>query len=309
MSPALFHSLGHPGVARDRALQPVDGPGRILPKGEYLLSEEGLLSEGQSADLDRHLCQVVGLNQNFTSKAGAQYHIQVEDRGPLMDPVTDAMVRRVNVIVYSNYGEPNARIIHGRDHDFPDVRSQTHNRFIEERIKVLASEARAIIAIKEERLVTRIKRLIREYYLTKQESKKREFAEANALYPFLFSRAWRELKDEKERGVRPPPPPPEAEAEAEAPPEEVLYPLDAGLRERVLEIERIIIDLEEGVRVLKTQGGADDILLQTCRKLVARARESLSGRDGSDFSERRLDMMRNSLRTTWRQVKSRLKSS
>jgi hypothetical protein len=288
----------------DRALQAVAGPGRIRQGGGYLLSEVGLPSESQ-AELDRHLCQVVGLNQNFTSRVGTQYHIQVEDRGPVMDPVTEGMVRRVNVIVYSNYGEPNARIIHGRDHDFPDVRNQAHNRYIEERIKVLASEARAIIAITEERLVTRIKRLIREYYLTKQEAKKREFAEANALYPFLFSRAWRELKDEKDRGARPSPAPPEAEP----PSEEVLYPLDAGLRERVLEIERIIIDLEEGVRVLKAQGGADDILLQTCRKLVARARESLSGRDGSEFSERRLDMMRNSLRTTWRQVKSRLKQS
>jgi hypothetical protein len=281
------------------------------PQEEYLLSEVGLPPEGSSSpEIDRQLCQVVGLNQNFTSKAGTQYHIQVEDRGPVVDPVTESMVRRVNVIVYSNYGEPNARIIHGRDHDFPDVRNQAHNRFIEDRIKVLASEARAIITIKEERLVTRIKRLIREYYVSKDESKRREFAEVNALYPFLFSRAWRELKADKDRSARPPAPlPAEVAVEAEAHPEDVVYPLDAGLRERVLEIERIIVELEEDVRVLKAQGGADDILLQTCRKLAARARESLTGRDGSEFSERRLDMMRNSLRTTWRQVKSRLKSS
>jgi hypothetical protein len=61
------------------------------------------------------------------------------------------------------------------------------------------------------------------------------------------------------------------------------------------------------LRVLKGQGRADDILLQTCRKLVVRAKESLAGRDSSDFSARRLDMTRNSLMTTWRQVKSRLR--
>ena len=59
------------------------------------------------------MCQVVGLNQNYTSSAGTPYHIQIEDRGPLVDRVTETPVRRVNVIVYANYGEPNARIVHG----------------------------------------------------------------------------------------------------------------------------------------------------------------------------------------------------
>ena len=83
---------------------------------------------GMEKGLARHLCQVVGLNQNFTSKVGTPYHVQIEDRGPLLDAASEQWVRRVNVIVYANYGEPNARIIHGRDHDFPDVRTQEHNR-------------------------------------------------------------------------------------------------------------------------------------------------------------------------------------
>src|SRR5436190_16095080 len=30
----------------------------------------------------RHLCQVTGLNQNYTSRVGTPYHVQIEDRGP-----------------------------------------------------------------------------------------------------------------------------------------------------------------------------------------------------------------------------------
>ena len=62
--------------------------------------------------LARHLCQVTGLNQNYTSRVGTPYHVQIEDRGPLMDAPSEQWVRRVNVIVYANYGEPNARIVH-----------------------------------------------------------------------------------------------------------------------------------------------------------------------------------------------------
>jgi hypothetical protein len=150
----------------------------------------------------------------------------------------------------------------------------------------------------------RIKAAIREYYLTKDEQAKKEFEDANALYPFLFSRAWRELKDERERTVAaaPPPPPPPEPAIGE-----VVYPLDAELRERVIEIERIITEMGKDVEELKSRGIADDILLQTCRKLVARAQEGLSGKAATEFNTRRLDMLRNSLATTWRQVKSRLR--
>ena len=143
--------------------------------------------------LARHLCQVVGLNQNYVSKAGTLYHIQIEDRGPVLDVVLDREVRRVNVIVYANYGEPNARIIYGRDNDFDDARSQDHNRIIAAEIGRLALEAREIIEQKESRRVARIKATIREYHQTKSEETKKAFEEANALFPFVFSRAWTEL--------------------------------------------------------------------------------------------------------------------
>jgi len=256
------------------------------------------------------LCQVVGLNQNYNSASGTLYHIQIEDRGPILDRVSEREVRRLNVIVCANYGEPNARIVHGRDHDFPDVRSHEYNRFIGGKVQELAAEARGIIEEKEQRQVFRIKTLIRDYYHTKDEATKKEFEEANALYPFLFSRAWMELKQERARAgeeLAPPPPRPAVvPREAELEPVDVLYPLDAELRERVIEIERIIIELGHDLMQLKARGTADDILMQTCRKLVGRAKDSLSGRESSEFTVRRLEMMRNSLMTTWKQVKSRL---
>jgi len=263
-----------------------------------------------SDPLDEKLCQVVGLNQNYVSEAGTLYHIQIEDRGPVLDAVTESLVRRVNLIVYANYGEPNARIIHGRDHDFEDTRSQTHNRFIEDQIKALSQSAKGIVEAKERRRVEAIKKLVRHYYETKDDKAKQEFAEANSLYPFAFSRAWKELKEERAGRLNDVQPPP-AKAEATpSPPKldaaEINYPLDAELREMVIEIERIITDLDQDLELLKAQGSADDILRQTCKKLVKRAQESISGRDGSDYGARRLTMMRNSLRTTWRQVKSRL---
>ena len=262
--------------------------------------------------LERRLCQVGGLNQNYTSGTGTFYHIQIEDRGPVMDRISEREVRRVNVIIYANYGEPNARIIFGRDHDVEDVRTQEHNRFIERRIAEIAVEARAVVEDAEQRLIARIKALIREYYVTKAEATKREFESANLTFPFLFSRAWVELKKEKAAAPAAPPPsaeppPPEAVPDVEVLPEEVLYPLDAELRAQVIEIERVILQLGQDLQQLKAQGGADDILLQTCRKLVARAKDGISGREPSEFNSRRLDMTRNSLLTTWRQVRSRLR--
>jgi hypothetical protein len=252
------------------------------------------------------------LNQNYTSSAGTPYHIQIEDRGPIVDRVTEAPVRRVNVIVYANYGEPNARIIHGHDQDFPDIRTHEHNRLIEQKIQELAAEARTIIEEKEQRLVMRVKAAVRSYYLTKDDGAKQEFEEINTLYPFLFSRAWRELKDERARyaAVQAAE---AAEAASAAPagaapeePIEVIYPLDAQLREHVLEIERMIGDLIQDIGELRNRGHADDILVQTCRKLVTRARETLQSPESSDFGARRLESTRNALATTWRQVRSRL---
>jgi hypothetical protein len=213
-----------------------------------------------------------------------------------VDRVTGRPVRRVNVIAYANYGEPNARIIHGRDYDFPDLRTHEHNETIQARLPELAAAAREAIEGKEGRQVARIKGLIRAYHREKTDAAKQAFEEANSLYPFLFSRAWSELKREKAAADAPP-----------APPEDVLYPLDGALRERVLDIERLLHAIGEDLERLKAAGKADDILVQTCRKLTLRAREALGGRQGSDFTARRLDMTRTSLTTTWRQIQGRLK--
>jgi fructose-specific phosphotransferase system component IIB len=298
-------------------------------------SASDLRSGGGAAGdgLERRLCQVVGLNANHFSASGTPYHIQVEDRGPVLDRLTDKEVRRVNLIIYANYGEANARIIYGQDYDYPDQRTHEHNRFVQQRIQEIVHDARGIIEEKEQRQVFRIKCLIRDYYRTKDESTKREFEEANGLFPFLFSRAWRELKSQRAVSAETPPtlraddttrplqvgtPPPELPAPVAAaragalddtlePPAEVHYPLDPDLRDRVIEIERLIIEVGKDLLQLRLQGGADDILLQTCRKLVMRAKESLSGRDSSEFTARRLEMTRNSLQQTWRQIRSRLR--
>jgi hypothetical protein len=226
----------------------------------------------------------------------------VEDLGPVVDRVTESEVRRLNVIVYANYGETDARIIHGRDYDFPDLRTHEHNEAIQGRIPELAAAAREVIEEKERKQVARIKGLIREYHRTKTDRAKRAFEEANGLFPFLFSRAWSELKREKAAAD----PLPAASLET-AVPEDVLYPLDAALRERVIDIERLIHAIGEDLARLKAAGKADDILVQTCRKLTRRAQEALAGPQASAFTSRRLDMTRKSLTTTWRQIQSRLK--
>ena len=248
-------------------------------------------------ELDPARCRVGGLNQNYTSAAGTLYHIQIEDLGPVVDRVTEAPVRRLNVIVYANHGEPNARIVHGRDVDFPDRRTREHNAEIQRRIPELAAEARRVVEQKEKWQIARIKGALREYHRSKSDEAKRYFEAANAQFPFLFSRAWRELKDEK--------------AAAAAPAEpfdagEVVYPLEPDLREQVLDIERLIEEVGRDLERVKAAGGSDAILEQTCRKLVDRARETLTGGDG-EFNQRRLDMTRNSLAVTWRQIRSRLK--
>ncbi len=268
----------------------------------------------ESALLPRHLCRVMGLNQNYTSRSGTSYHVQVEDRGPVFDDAGEEWVRRVNVIVYANYGEDSARIVHGRDCDLADVRTHDHNRAVTRRIQDLAAEAVAVLEDKEDRQIARIKKLLRRYYETRDEDSKREFEEANRLYPFMFARAFQELRAERARPVEPvaraasmAPEPGAADAAAvEAGSEVEEYPLDPGLRDLVLEIERVSEELKRDVALLKERGAADDILLSTTAKLLARAREALSGRHGADFAARHLEMMRNSLVTTYRQIRARL---
>src|SRR4051795_8930628 len=144
--------------------------------------------------LDRKLCQVGGRNQNYVSGTGTSYHVQVEDLGPVQDRSLDIEVRRINVIVYANYGEPNARIVQAQDYDFSDIRTSEYNRVIEANINEILVDARAMIDERERREIVRIKDLLRQYYLTKDEAAKRDFELANTQFPFLFSRAWRVLK-------------------------------------------------------------------------------------------------------------------
>lgn len=274
-------------------------------------------------ELPAELCQAIGLNQNYQSRLGTPYHIQIEDRGPLVDSLLEVRVRRLNVIVYANYGEPNARIVYGRDHDFPDVRTREHNEFVSRRIQELAAEARGVIEEKEQKHVRRIKSLISEYARTKKENLKAEFEEANAMFPFVFSRAWTELREERGRsgpGLPAGPAlvalpveellPPTVEDEVVSPVEvtevEVVYPLDPQLRERVIEIERMLQELDRDLESLRASGRADAILVQTCRKLADRARDALVKGEDSEFRLRRLEMTSNSLATAWRQVRSRL---
>jgi hypothetical protein len=273
-------------------LDPAPGP----PGGRT-----GPPSESPSGPLDRKLCQVGGVNLNYTSAAGTPYHIQIEDRGPVFDRASERELRRVNVIVYANYGENNAHIVHGRDHDYPDIRTQAHNAFIKSRVADLAAEARRVIEEAEQREVMRIKCLVREYYITKSESVKKEFEEANMVFPFLFSRAWSELKSERATA-------PAASAALPTAAADPAAGTEAELKENVVELERIVAEMEEDLLSLKAAGKADDILLQTCRKLIARAQETLAGRESSGFTARRVEMTRNSLMTTLRQVKSRLKA-
>jgi hypothetical protein len=266
--------------------------------------------------LPRHLCRVMGVNQNYTSKSGTAYHVQIEDRGPVFDDAAEEWVRRVNVIAYANYGEPTARIVHGRDHDLPDVRTHEHNHEVTRRIQELAVDAVALLEEKEARQVARVKRLLKHYYETRDETVKREFEEANRLYPFVFARAFQELRSERGRGAEVGgPETPErgavsadanGEVAAEQAAEETVYPLDPALRDLVLEIERISAELRRDVGLLRDQGAADDILLATSAKLLSRAKEGLSRRHGGDFASRHLEMTRNSLVTTYRQVRARL---
>lgn len=239
----------------------------------------------------------MGLNQNHSSRSGTPYHVQIEDRGPVFDDATEEWVRRVNVIGCANYGEPTARIVYGKDHDFPDVRTHEHNRTVAQRIQELAGEARQVLEEKERRQVGRFKSLLERYYRTRDERVKREIEDANALYPFVFARAFHELKAERPGPGEPPAPEPE----------EAVYPLDPAQRELVLKIERVSEELQRDLATLKARGAADDILQATCAKLLARAKDSLTRKDtSSEFATRYLDMTRNSLVTAYRQVRARV---
>ena len=261
--------------------------------------------------LPRHLCRVMGLNQNHSSRSGTSYHIQIEDRGPVFDDAAEAWVRRVNLIAYANYGEPTARIVYGKDHDFPDIRTHEHNRAVARRIQELAGEARQVLEEKETRRVARIKDLLERYYRTRDDKRQaRDRGGERALSVRLRARvpgaeggpaggrggAGRRRRSRARSRRR-----------SGAGVEETEYPLDPVLRELVLEIERVAGELQRDLAALKARGAADDILQATCAKLLARAKDSLTRQDTStDFATRYLEMTRNSLVTAYRQVRARL---
>jgi hypothetical protein len=261
---------------------------------------------GDGSMLPRHLCRVMGFNQNHSSRTGTPYHLQVEDRGPIFDEATEGWVRRVNVIAYANYGEPTARIVYGKDHDLQDARTHEHNRVVAQRIQELASEVREIIEEKEQRQIRHVKNLLERYYRTRDEAAKVEFEEANRLFPLVFARAFQELKTGRALAAETAAAQPVEVASASVV-EEVVYPLDQAARDLVLEIERVSEEMQRDLGALKARGAADDILQATCAKLLARAKDSLTRKDSSaDFAARYLDMTRNSLVTAYRQVRARL---
>src|SRR4029453_475258 len=61
-------------------------------------AKQGGVRRDPSGRLDRKLCQVMGLNQNYVSASGTLYHVQIEDLGPIVDRVSEAGVPRGTVI-------------------------------------------------------------------------------------------------------------------------------------------------------------------------------------------------------------------
>ena len=239
------------------------------------VSEDPLWTASPPGDLDRQRCQVGGLNQNYTSSAGTLYHIQIEDLGPVVDRVTEPRSGGSTSSSTPTTASPTPGSSTAATTTSRTSAPTSTTRPSRGGSRSWRRRAREVIEEKERKQVARIKGLIREYYLTKTDKAKRAFEEANGLFPFLFSRAWSELKREKaaaDRGPRRPPRPRRSRC-----PEDVLYPLDAALRERVIDIERLIHAIGEDLGRLKAAGKADDILIQTCRKLTRRAQEALAG--------------------------------
>jgi hypothetical protein len=110
-----------------------------------------------------------------------------------------------------------------------------------------------------------------------------------------------------EAPVAPAPAPAPAAAPVPPPtPGDVLYPLDAERRRRVIEIEGVIARLDQDFRRLKSHGLADDLLQQRCRKLIENARECISTHHTGTTDIRILDIALDNLGKTWRQIRSLL---
>jgi hypothetical protein len=282
----------------------------------------------EARTLDPQRCRVGGLNKNYVSSAGTACHVQVEDYGPIVDRATEEYVRRVNLIVYANYGSPEARIVFGRDSDYPDVRTLEYNAVIQEQMNQLLVQAQATVEEMEQRELVLIRTSLGNRRQASDDELRAEFKECATLYPALFKRALTELRAYQARqgtlpaATAPAPAPQAAAPEAEAPPapepvpepvaspgvpaSETVYPLDPETRRRVIEIEGLIVKLGQDFMRLKAYGLADDILLQRCKKLVDQARDEISRRRGGEMQSRLLDMTLDNLAKMWRQVRSQL---
>ena len=272
--------------------------------------------------LDESRCRIGGVNQNYVSSTGTPYHIQIEDYGPVTDRVSGSGVRRLNMILYANYGSPRARIVYGRDHDLADVRTHEYNSVVQQSMQELVAAARKTIESHEERQLHLIRAVIRERARLGTESARKTLEEYRALYPYLCARALNEVREEERRGFTPvggipavkrPEPAPqgvaEAPAELDAPVdalEPVVYPLNDEMRRLVLDIENVIVRLGHDFLYLKASGRADDVLFLGCTRIVARARRAISGREASDFNVRRLEMTLEALMKVWMGARSRL---
>jgi hypothetical protein len=258
---------------------------------------------------------VGGLNKNYVSSAGTSCHVQVEDYGPVVDRATEEYVRRVNLIVYANYGSSEARIVYGRDNDYPDVRTLEYNAVIQEQMNQLLVLAQATVEEMEQRELALIRTSLGNRRQASDDELRTEFKECETLYPALFKRALSELRAYQARqGTLPAPPPsrpaeaPEGVASPGVPADETVYPLDAETRRPVIEIEALIVKLGQDFLRLKAYGLADDILLQRCKKLVDQARGEISRGRGGEMQARLLDMTLDNLAKMWRQVRSQLQN-
>lgn len=260
--------------------------------------------------LRRDLCRIGGVNHNHVSSTGTPYHIQIEDLGPVKDRVSGTEVRRLNMILYANYGTPRARIVYGRDHDLPDVRTVEYNLTVQQKMQELLGAARHTIESHEERQLLLIRTVIRERARMGSETARQAFDEYRSLYPFLAARALSEAREEERTGMQAAATAPAVSSSLDAHGralETVAYPLDDEMRRLVLDIENVIVRLGHDFLYLKASGKTDDVLFQACKGLVTRARRAISGREASDYNVRRLEMTLDGLVKIWMTgVRSRL---
>jgi hypothetical protein len=266
-----------------------------------------LIMPGDRA-LEPQRCRVGGLNQNYVSSAGTPCHIQIEDYGPVVDRASLQEVRRVNLIVYGNYGTPAARITYGHDFDYPDVRTAEYNQTIQQQMSQLVVQAQATIEQMEQRELTLLRTSLANRRSLSEAELRDEFEDCAQLYPTLFERALNEWRTKRAREEPPAAPvvPDEMPASPGLSPTETVYPEEQGPLRRVIEIESLIAKLGQDFMRLKAQGRADDLLLQRCRKLVDQARASISRGQTGDVHERLLEMTLDNLAKTWRHVRAQL---